>query len=105
MRSVGTEINMLARLGFPKDIHNLEDGPRPETSGEAAARILDEGGYAHVLYAAVYRGKRCRNKTPLDIDLQTSDIECFEDDASFFKRANELYAAGVYWIGAFHAKN
>ena len=105
MRSIGTSLNMLARLGFPKDVHNLEGWTRDETSGEAAALILDEGGYAHVLYAAVYRGKRCRNKTPLDVELQTSDIECFEDDASFFKRANELYAAGVYWIGAFHAKN
>jgi len=105
MRKIGTSLNMLARLGFPRDIHNLEGWTRDETSGEAAARILDEGGYAHVLYAAVYRGKRCRNKERLDVELQPADIECYEDDASFFKRTNELYAKGVCWIGAFHAKN
>lgn len=104
MRKLGTSLNMLARLGFPKTWYNLEGWKRPETSGDAAGRLLMEGNYAHVLYAAVYRGKNCRNKERLDIELQPSDIECFKDDASFFKRANELYAMGVYWIGAHHAK-
>jgi len=94
---------MLARLGFPRSWYNLEGWKRPETSSDAASRILKEGKYAHVIYAATYRGKHCRNKERLDIELRPSDIECFKDDESFYKRANELYAKGVYWIGAFHA--
>lgn len=101
MRTLGTELNMLARLGFPRDKHNLECyGNR--CSAENAWETLVDGDFAHVLYAATYRGKRCRNKTPLNIELTSKAMECFVDDKSFEKRINELYAKGVYWIGAYH---
>lgn len=101
MRSLGTELNMLARLGFPKDKHNLEwYGSR--CSAENAWEALVDGNFAHVLYGVTYRGKRCRNKSELHVMLTPKALECFTDDESFNKRANELYAKGVYWIGAYH---
>ena len=101
MRSLGTELNMLARLGFPRNKHNLE-WYGSHCSAENAWEALVDGDFAHVLYGVTYRGKHCRNKTPLHVELSPKSIECFTDDASFFKRTNELYAKGVYWIGAFH---
>ena len=101
MRLLGTELNMLARLGFPKNKNNLETFSN-HASSEHAYEALVDGDFAHVLYAVTYRGKRCRNKTPLHVELSPKSIECFTDDASFFKRTNELYEKGVYWIGAFH---
>ena len=101
MRSLGTELNMLSRLGFPKNKLNLEAyGNHAAAENALEARI--DGNFAHVIYGATYRGKRCRNKTPLYIELSSKSMECFPDDESFFKRANELYALGCYWIGASH---
>lgn len=105
MRSIGTEINMLARLGFPKDKYNLEGWEKDRYTTKNAYDILTEKNLAHLIYAVTYRGKRCRNKTPLYVELQPKDFECFTDDASFFKRTNELYSMGCSWIGAFHSKN
>lgn len=101
MRSLGTELNMLARLGFPKDKCNLDAYSR-HASAEHAWEALIDGNFAHVLYAVTYRGKNIRNKYRLDVMLAPKAIECFTDDASFNKRASELYAKGVYWIGAYH---
>ena len=101
MRHLGTELNMLERLGFPKDKHNLEwYGSR--CSAENAWEALVDGDFAHVLYGVTYRGKRCRNKERLDVELTPKAMECFVDDKSFYARCNELYAKGVYWIGAVH---
>lgn len=104
MRKLGTTLNMLARLGFPRDFLNLVGWSKDCLVPGWALETLEKGNYAHVIYAATYRGKNGRNKTPVDIYLQKSDFECFKDDESFFKRANELYSKGVSWIGAFHAK-
>lgn len=101
MRQLGTELNMLERLGFPKDKHNIEwYGSR--CSAENAWEALVDGDFAHVLYGVTYRGKHCRNKSELTVMLSAKALECFTDDESFNKRANKLYAKGVYWIGAFH---
>lgn len=101
MRSLGTELNMLVRLGFPKDKRNLElYGSR--CSAENAWEALVDGDFAHVLYGVAYRGKHRRNKSALVVMLSAKAIECFIDDESFNKRANELYAKGVEWIGAYH---
>lgn len=105
MRALGTELNMLKRLGFVPSKFNREGYPKDVSTRENAYKTLTEGDYAHVIYAATYRGKNCRNKTPLDIELRPQDFQCFEDDASFFKRTSELYAMGCYWIGAFHKKD
>lgn len=103
MRSLGTEVNMLARLGFPKDKYNLEGCEKDRCIAKNAYDVLTEKKLAHLIYAVTYRGKHCRNKTPLYVELQPRDFEEFADDASFFKRTNELYSMGCYWIGAFHS--
>ena len=102
MRALGTELNMLKRLGFKPSADNVSGS----TDGHVAAfDVVDKEGLAHAIYAVTYKGKRARNKTPLHVDLQPYAIEIFKDDASFFKRINELYAMGCYWIGAFHKKD
>ena len=102
MRQLGTSLNMLARLGFPRDKYNLEGWPKDSTTLEHAWEALVDGDFAHVLYGVCYRGKRCRNKERLDVELTPKAMECFVDDKSFYARCNELYAKGVYWIGAVH---
>ena len=102
MRALGTELNMLKRLGFVPSVHNLSCF---RMGVEEAAKAVEKNTVAHAIYAVTYRGKRARNKTPLHVELQPSDVEFFKDDASFFKRTNELYAMGCYWIGAFHKKD
>lgn len=101
MRSLGTELNMLERLGFPKDKHNLE-WYGSHCSADNAWEALVDGNFAHVLYGVAYRGRSGRNKSELVVMLSAKDIECFMDDESFNKRANELYTKSVDWIGAYH---
>lgn len=69
---------------------------------ESAEQYVADHAIAHAIYSVTYRGKRCRNKTPLFVELQPTDVEYFADDESFFKRTNELYSLGCYYIGAFH---
>ena len=101
MRAVGTELNMMKRLGFNPDIRNLYGN---HMGVESAINKVEKKTIAHAIYSVTYRGKRARNKTALFIELQPKDLEFFNDDDSFYKRTNELYEKGVYYIGAFHRK-
>ena len=100
MRHLKTELNMLARLGFPKDPELLSSQKPYATE---AYNVLTAGRWAHVIYGFCYKGKRARNKYRLDVSLPPKYFECFATDREFADRIDYLYGKGIWYIGAKHS--